>query len=723
MTVGQRVISCAITNEYLSGDGVLIGAVGSHDDVLVELDFTAAGPMWEGTTRTVTFTDATGQNPVNILLTTNLLAEGQTEVYQVPVPGQAKAVAGWCGMTVAGEQEILRAVTERALFKVAPSEMKRWEGAEDVPASAAEQLQAEVDAVKEFVQYPTDERLSDYFAEHPEIKVVNGSVTRPKLAQDVTDELNGLAAEDVLLNARIDGIIAPTGEAPSAEEVLDARTGADGTSYASLGAAIRGQSNALRQSADWLRRSNIWAYGKISQNRAIAQSGSTTSNEAYDTTDYVPVAEGDVLYGYGSRYAFYDSVQTMLPGQTGVLNTQGTPISNGIHSVAAPAGSAYFRICADKTLVPDQFFVAFATSGDVKISDGNIWNEVGVYENRVLTQYGTTNTNSNYDTTGFIPVVPGSVIYGYGARFACYDASQVFVSDATAVLNNCTTMDNGMHYYVIPDGVAYFRICANKTAEIDQKQLFVADIFARYLRGLIRTPAVSGLKLYCLGDSITRGMFAEQGASSSSGPTAQSYPYWIGQINGYEIVNLGNSGSGWANVGTAESQDDPSTAKNAKDVVDDNTFDDADIITMAWGVNDWKGAAQDIRLGSMASASGDGTVVGNMKYCIETLMTKKPTAQLIVLLPLNTNRQWSGMRTMTLAENWAFGYAYRYDQTLEDYRAAIKECAEYYNVRVIDLEEVCPINRLNLRSVCGDGLHPTKAFHKQMGIALAPLVH
>lgn len=156
--MGQRVISCAITNEYLTGDGVLIGAVGSHDDVLVELDFTAAGPMWEGTTRTVTFTDATGQNPVNILLTTNLLAEGQTEVYQVPVPGQAKAVAGWCGMTVAGvlvsgEQEILRAVTERALFKVAPSEMKRWEGAEDVPASAVEQLQAEIDGVKELIRH------------------------------------------------------------------------------------------------------------------------------------------------------------------------------------------------------------------------------------------------------------------------------------------------------------------------------------------------------------------------------------------------------------------------------------------------------------------------------------------------------------------------------------------------------------------------------------------
>jgi len=152
--VGQRVIPCAVTNEYVAGDGVVIGAVGSHDDVLVELDFTSAGPQWSGTTRTVTWTDALGQNPVNILLGVNLLAEGQTEVYLVPVPIQAKAVEGWCGMTVTGvlldgDKETVRVVTERSLFRVRPSEVHLWEGEEDVPASAAEQLQAEIDEAKE----------------------------------------------------------------------------------------------------------------------------------------------------------------------------------------------------------------------------------------------------------------------------------------------------------------------------------------------------------------------------------------------------------------------------------------------------------------------------------------------------------------------------------------------------------------------------------------------
>jgi lysophospholipase L1-like esterase len=227
-------------------------------------------------------------------------------------------------------------------------------------------------------------------------------------------------------------------------------------------------------------------------------------------------------------------------------------------------------------------------------------------------------------------------------------------------------------------------------------------------------------KLYCLGDSITRGMYAEQGASSSSGPTDKGYPYWIGRLTGYDVENLGVSGSGWANKGGNNDQE--SGEVNSKTVVDANTFADADIITLAFGVNDWKGAAQSVVLGDMSSVSGDGTVIGNMKYCIETLVEKKPTAQIIVLLPLNTNRKFTGMRDMTLEENWAFGYAYRNNQTLQDYRTAIRQCAEYYNIKVVDLEEVCPINRLNLRNMCGDGLHPTKAFYRQMGEALTNLV-
>lgn len=335
-------------------------------------------------------------------------------------------------------------------------------------------------------------------------------------------------------------------------------------------------------------------------------------------------------------------------------------------------------------------------------------------------QNGTPYANDAYDTSDYIPVNDIKVIYGTGRRYWFYDSEKLSISGKTGILSSQPQLyENGDHYVSVPEGASYFRICTEQTGE---KKIYAPTGYDNYLKFLIGNREGVSRKLYCLGDSITRGMYAEYGASSSSGPTSESYPYWIGKMTGYEVTNLGNSGSGWANIGSAETAGDPSTARNAKDVVDYYDFADADIITMAWGVNDWKGASQNIVLGDMSSVSGDGTVIGNMKYCIETLVGKKPTAQLIVLLPLNTNRQWSGMSTMTEADNWAFGYAYRNNQTLADYRNAIRACAEYYNVKVIDLEEICPINRLNLRYMCGDGLHPTKAFHKQMGLALANLI-
>ena len=51
------------------------------------------------------------------------------------------------GAVIDGDNEIIRCVTERSIFKVIPSAVQLWTGAMDVPASAAEQLQAEIEDV------------------------------------------------------------------------------------------------------------------------------------------------------------------------------------------------------------------------------------------------------------------------------------------------------------------------------------------------------------------------------------------------------------------------------------------------------------------------------------------------------------------------------------------------------------------------------------------------
>lgn len=151
--MGQRVIPCDVLNEYITGAGVVVGAAGSHDEVLLELDFRAADSVWAGTTRVVTFRDALSQNPVDVILGVDLLSAGHTDVYLVPIPARAKAIEGEMRMTirgviVQGDKELVRVVTKTALFRVLPSELNLYDENTDVPASAAEQLQSQIDGVK-----------------------------------------------------------------------------------------------------------------------------------------------------------------------------------------------------------------------------------------------------------------------------------------------------------------------------------------------------------------------------------------------------------------------------------------------------------------------------------------------------------------------------------------------------------------------------------------------
>ena len=147
----QRIIKLQIANEYIVGAGVPVGAVGSHDDVLLEMDFRSSA-LWAGTTRRAIFADALGVPVTPIILTTNLLEEGQSDVYLVPVPAEAKTAAGECFLTVEGyigegESEIVRVVTEEATFRVLPSRL--YTGESTLTPDAAEQLQAEIDEIKE----------------------------------------------------------------------------------------------------------------------------------------------------------------------------------------------------------------------------------------------------------------------------------------------------------------------------------------------------------------------------------------------------------------------------------------------------------------------------------------------------------------------------------------------------------------------------------------------
>lgn len=91
------------------------------------------------------------------------------------------------------------------------------------------------------------------------------------LANNLSAEASTRATTDASLQSQIDQLIAPTGEAPSAAEVENARIGADGTNYTTLGDAIRTQVDNLQNGIDgmspvtygWTLQQNVDATGRI----------------------------------------------------------------------------------------------------------------------------------------------------------------------------------------------------------------------------------------------------------------------------------------------------------------------------------------------------------------------------------------------------------------------------------------------------------------------------
>ena len=147
----MREIPIQVTDEYVRGAGVAVGAAGSHDDVALRISFS---PMWTGTARSIVWLDAAGENPTTTQLGTGLLAEGETEVYLVPIPAEPKALPGEMtmtikGATISGGKETAATLTAAARFRVLES---AWdpdaEESADITPTQAEQLRSEIDAVK-----------------------------------------------------------------------------------------------------------------------------------------------------------------------------------------------------------------------------------------------------------------------------------------------------------------------------------------------------------------------------------------------------------------------------------------------------------------------------------------------------------------------------------------------------------------------------------------------
>ena len=243
--------------------------------------------------------------------------------------------------------------------------------------------------------------------------------------------------------------------------------------------------------------------------------------------------------------------------------------------------------------------------------------------------------------------------------------------------------------------------------------------------------------LYAIGDSITNGSGGSERWTIQSG----WLKYVVTEANGFDTTNsknLGISGLGFVHA-------DQNFHLTARDIIEKsealstsgtgtgygtgyvaNTFGDynvanADIITVAIGINDWK----------------DGNVMVNeymdeMEYCLTKIRELNSTCEVYYILPFNTSVVGN------YDSNYSFGSkgdnnANRcYGNTLSEFREMIRESLingnlKDLNIKIIDIEglsrdELQKYKNNDPNRITNDGLHPNNEGYSIIGTELSNII-
>ena len=501
----------------------------------------------------------------------------------------------------------------------------------------------------------------------------------------------------------------------------------------------------------------------------ISNTGGIKSTEGYTRSDYIPVSHGDA-YVYSLLtwadespvIAWYDLTKTYHAENSAVQPTNIESLLSGEYTVPADG----YIIISNRNTNEHPKFYRKNVIGQIDSAvddlgaevhsindeleylqqvDGRIGNFDYFFRNAtpgMLRVYGTVYEcydNEDYLITPYIRVYAGDILYYnlLGDRnkelewttslLTIYNLDKVGVGYVRPEVNGVA---NDAIYTFTHDG--YVRLCNHKdhkgvayfqhSIEYEMKNLNVDP-----------TPETSDdvVRWCAMGDSIVQGYWStyiakvtdsqgnvsnkhteeitEDFDSSSSG--AYGWVNYVAEAKGYELTNYAIGGSGWICK-----RDVIKPVDNAKQLVDsgDIDFTQFDLVTLSYGVNDWKGSC-DIGNASDAIPEDDPeigtTMCTNMKYVIEKIMNINPKCKIIVTSPINC-RMAPNDTYSTFDVNYGIGTSFGNSGTLADIFNKEKQICEYYGIEFIDMTYSSIINRCNIETLLPDGAHPSKAAHK-----------
>lgn len=393
-----------------------------------------------------------------------------------------------------------------------------------------------------------------------------GKISVPSLTSELKTELNEATGE---LNARIDNIIAG-GDAPSEAEVTDARLGANGVTYGSLGTAIRSQVENLQNDInfmvaveDIISSSLSWEAG------AIGGNGLNEPTLGFFRTGYYPVKNSSrfvpIVVGSNAVFIFeYASDFTFI--QTD-LNYGGKRYTdNIIHQLQD--NTAFIRLCTRANPRDTSATISIVNNISVTVFNSipkeidDTLNESGVYDEfALIADYtdlkfegaihaetgdviaaATTWVHSDYidisKYSSFYAIMPTFTSLNAGG-LAFYKSDKTYLSGIKGRVTGVAGTETML--ITVPAGAVYMRTGSRRTETSSFKvwKNAVSEL------GNIRTRTFDMQmfeKIGVISDSISVGWALDKNGVASRRNTGISWVQQLARRLGCTAYNLGASG-------------------------------------------------------------------------------------------------------------------------------------------------------------------------------------
>lgn len=501
-------------------------------------------------------------------------------------------------------------------------------------------------------------------------------------------------AVDLVARQEIAELIAPSGEAPSPAEVTDARIGADGTTYTSLGAAVRGQVTELYETVEnKVLEKNIKLPLIVGSYYSTVNGTVQSSNEWSRTNLYDLDCEGAFFRTSASgrcMTVFYDENKNFLYA-SGVRSTNDS--TNSVLFRHPNASVKYYAFCINNASISELVLDVVTADGLISIEQPYNGFEYIFRENYWMNGSGEMQATQNLNMC----VIPNidKYTYVFSNEDALYNA--LFYDDDNHLISNGSEFEQISPFgklFTVPSNAKHVVMNMHKSY-IDQTN----GNYSVYISLVKDGDGLQGKKIACIGDSITwlDGRSGYDGATNFVGYEAEL------RKRGANVHNLGWSGYPYADLTDvyADYGIHKQIVTNAVDV------SDYDIAILFGGANDMLyssplgNASTEYSNPNLDGSTFNGAIGGIINY----IRNNNPSCKIYLC---------------TMLPSEAVTRSYTVSKT---YRDAVIQNGEFWQVPVIDLYSLINVHpTINFSDYFYDTTHPNVHGMKRIGEVIADYI-